>query len=592
MGIGDNMAFDGIVLSAITKDLEKIEGMRVEKIYQPSQDELFINFRGPGQKLGLYISVGSSSPKLYITDIKPTNPPTPPAFCMLLRKHLEGGRVLGVFQTKLDRILRIEVESRNELRDNVKKSLYIEIMGKHSNIILVDNPGDRIIDSIKRVNSSMSSKRVVLPGEIYSNENISTEIDPRGVSEEEFFSEYENYSQGGSVKNFLIKSFTGVSPLIVREIVYSINIDETRPLNSLNDEEKKSLYREFKNLFESVEEGNYSPVVIAEGEKYIDFSAVDLKMYPKEEKIHYENISDLLFDYYSKRENDSKLDSKSRELKKIINGKLSKLLEKKRKQYSELNEALDREKYRVYADLLSANLHNILENTDRVVVNNFYTEDNEEIEIPMDIRHSPLQNAQRYYKKYSKLKNAAIILEEQIEENDNLIEYLKSILYDIEVSQNPEEIDEIKEELRKHNILSRGKSTKTKKVEESNYMEFENSDGFVFLVGKNNRQNEKLSLKDGKKNDLWFHVKSAPGSHVVLKNNGRDFSNESLLQGAALAAKYSPLSNSNNIEVDYTWIKNVTRHPSNFPGLVNYVNYKTIVVKKEDLDLIGLTKSR
>lgn len=570
------MSLDGTVVKNLVYEINnRIVNGRIDKIYQNENNDLLINIRANGQKERLFVSI-SGSPRIYFSEEIFDSPQNPPAFCMLLRKHLENNQILKVCQYKMDRIIEIHVKSRDELGLFSEKCLIIELMGKHSNVILIDNDSRKIIDSLKRVNFNLSSVREILPGLIYNADDISDGLDP--CDTQSIVDLIKNQEENFNLKTFFIKTFTGISPQMCRELEYRSNIDFKRNISSLNSNEIEILNKIFIEIFSNIKVNNFTPIKIYRDEIFKDFYSIDLKELNEKEKIKAESISSLLEEFYNSKFLRDTLGSKSKELKKSVKKNIDKISRKLSNQSNELNLALNREKYKIYADLISSNFHKIEKGVDSVKVENFYNE-MEEIEIPLDSKLDGPSNASKYYKKYSKLKNAAIYLKEQIETGKSELDYLESILLNIEFAETPEEIDDLYEELEKEGYLKKKKkNNKKRKDSQENYIKLKTDDGFDIFIGKNNRQNDYLTLKKAKKNDLWFHVKDAPGSHVILKNDNRDFTNISLITAAKLAAKYSSLSKSQNIPVDYTFKMNVKRHPAKKPGLVTYTNYKTINV--------------
>lgn len=567
------MSLDGTVVKNLVYEINNrvIDG-RIDKIYQNNND-LLINIRAKGQRERLFISI-SGSPRMYFSDEIFDSPQNPPAFCMLLRKHLENNQILKVSQYKMDRIIKILVKSRDELGEYSKKALIVELMGKHSNVILIDDDSKKIIDSLKRINFNLSSVREILPGLTYNPEDISEGLDPCQV--DSISDLIKDSRENLNIKSFFLKNFTGISPQMCNEIEYMSNIDFKRNLSALTEPEIIELDKIFSKIFKIVRENNFSPIKIYREDLFKDFYSLDLESLNDKEKIKVESISSLLEEFYNSKFLRDSLGSKSKELKKLVKKNIEKLNRKLSNQANELNVALNREKFKVYADLISSNFYKIEKGADSVTVENFYDE-MKEIEIPLDPTLDGPSNAAKYYKKYSKLKNAASFLTEQIEIGKSEISYLESILLNIDFAERPDEIDELYEELEKEGYLKKKKkNNKKKKDSDENYITVKTEDGFDIYIGKNNRQNDYLTHKKAKKNDLWFHVKDAPGSHVILKNDNRDFTNKALLTAAKLAAKYSSLSKSQNIPVDYTFKMYVKRHPAKKPGLVTYTNYKTI----------------
>ncbi|MBM7549380.1 Rqc2 family fibronectin-binding protein [Peptoniphilus gorbachii] len=569
------MSLDGTVVKNLVYEINnRIKEGRIDKIYQ-NKNDLLINIRARGQKEKLFISI-SGSPRIYFSDENFETLQNPPAFCMLLRKHLENNQILEVSQYKMDRIIKIMVKSLDELGEYSKKSLIIELMGKHSNVILIDEDNKKIIDSLKRINFNLSSVREILPGLIYNEEDISQGLNPCELNS---LSEIiKNSEKNVNLKSFFLKEFTGISPQMCREIEYRTNIDFKKNVSSLNESEINDLEENFLEIFKNIRENKFEPIKIYRDGLFKDFYSINLNELGEDEKVKVKSISSLLEEYYNSKFLRDSLGSKSKELKKSVRKHIDKIKRKLSNQANELNTALNREKFKIYADLISSNFYKIEKGANSVTVENFYNE-MEEIKIPLDPTLDGPSNASKYYKKYSKLKNAAIFLTEQIEIGKSEISYLESILLNIDLAESPNEIDDIYEELEKEGYLKKKKKKiKKKKDSDENYIKIKTEEGFDIFVGKNNRQNDYLTHKKAKKNDLWFHVKDAPGSHVILKNDNRDFTNNALLRAAKVAAKYSSLSKSQNIPVDYTFKANVKRHPANKPGLVNYTNYKTINV--------------
>lgn len=571
------MSLDGTVVKNLVYEINnRVNGGRIDKIYQDDSNNLLINIRANGKRERLFISI-SGSPRMYFSEELFDSPQNPPAFCMLLRKHLENNQILSVNQYKMDRIVEIHVKSRDELGLYSEKSLIIELMGKHSNVILIDNESKKIIDSLKRVNFNLSSVREILPGLIYNEEDISQGLDP--CETESIINLIKDCEENLNLISFFLKAFTGISPQMCEEIEFRTNIDFKKKIFSLNDDEIEILNKVFLNIFLDIKENKFVPIKIYKEAIFKDFYSIDLKELSEKDKEKIDSISSLLEEFYNSKFLRDSLGSKSKELRRAVKKHIDKINRKISNQSNELNLALNRDKYKVYADLISSNFHRIEKGSDHVTVENFYNE-MEEIEIPLDSKLDGPGNASKYYKKYSKLKNAAVYLEEQISIGKSEVEYLESILLNIDFAETPDEIDDLYEELEKEGYLKKRSKNNKKKRKDSqeNYIKIKTEDGFDIYIGRNNRQNDYLTLKKAKKNDLWFHVKDAPGSHVILKNDNRDFSNSAMMTAAKLAAKYSSLSKSQNIPVDYTFKMNVKRHPAKKPGLVSYTNYKTINV--------------
>ena len=574
------MSLDGIVVKSIVKELNgKILGGRIDKIYQQEKDEILINIYNKGENHRLLISASSNSPRIHLTQSFKSNPQNPPMFCMLLRKHLSGGRVLNVEQFLMDRIIFIDISSIDELGMNTEKRLIVEIMGRHSNIILIDKENFKIIDSVKRVNYEISRVRQVLPGLQYQYPTTD-KINPLNLKEDEFYTLLEKNTANTPIFKFFYSNYMGLSPLIGKEICYDANIDIKRTIISLNLEERKILYYSFENIVKKINQENFTPILIKNNydNSYLAFHALDIKQFGNENKLYLNCISKVLDKFYYKNDMADRINQKSQSMTKTIETKLERSQNKLAKQKEELLEAKDRDKYKVYGDLISANLYAIEKGSREIEVENFYSENLDKIKIPLDERYSATENAQKYYKKYSKLKNANILLSKQILETEDEINYLEHVLNSLDNCEETIELEEIKEELIKEGYLKAGKKNKKKTVSKTKPLHYLSQDGFHIYVGKNNRQNDYLSLKFAHKEDLWLHVQKIPGSHVIIKSNGQNIPNTTLEEAAILAAYYSKGKQSKNVAVDYTHRKNIRKPKGAKTGMVIYENFNTIFV--------------
>ncbi|NLY47160.1 MAG: fibronectin/fibrinogen-binding protein [Tissierella sp.] len=592
------MSFDGIVTRSVVDELKSsLLGGRIDKIYQQEKDEILIQVYNKGVNHRLLISASSNNPRIYITNFSKKNPDTPPVFCMLLRKHLSGGIVLNIEQYSMDRVVIIDVSSLDELGLPTEKSLIIEIMGKHSNIILVDKSSSKIMDSIKRVREDMSRVRQILPGFIYEYPPTQDKKDPLNTSKDEFMKVLNEDKDGIHLYKFFYFNYTGLSPLISKEICFRANLDIDRPIGSISHEEKENLYHVFEEIMSDIKENKYNPLCIYnESDELVAFYCLDLQQFGSTNKDFSNSISNVLDNSFRRKDVFDRISQKSQSMRKMIQGRLDRAIKKHAKQKEELFDSQDREKYKIYADLISANIHLIPKGAKSIELDNFYDENMAKIDIPLDYKISPALNAQRYYKKYSKLKTAENLLLEQIPETEDEILYLENVLVSIENSYEVEELDEIKEELIKEGYIkdnSKNKKKRKNKEEKlSSPYHYISRDGFTIFVGKNNRQNEQLTLKTAHKEDIWLHVQNMPGSHVIIKKENKDIPDTTLEEAAILAAYYSKGKNGNHIPVDYTMRKNVRKQPNSKPGMVIYDNYKTISVSpdKEVVNKIQLMK--
>lgn len=584
------MSLDGIVTRNIVKELNSIViGGRVDKIYQHGRDEITINIYNKGNNYKLLISASSNNPRIHITKYSYQNPTSPPMFCMLLRKHLSGGIVVNIEQYQMDRIIFIDISSLDEFGEVSIKRLAVEIMGKYSNIMLIDKKSLKIIDSIKRITSDLSRVREVLPGLEYEFPKQNGKEDPLLLSESSFYDLLDNENNNKKTYKFFYTNYIGLSPLISKEICSIANIDIDKPLGTLNADEKSKLFNSFMQIVNKINEEAFQPTLIKNdyGEDYISFHSIDMYQFDSKNKIYKTSISEVLDEFYTKNDKMERIHQKSQSVRKSIQIKLERSMKKLAKQKEELLKSKDRDKYKIYADLISANLYRIGKGLSEVELENFYDENMSKIKIPLDKKYSPAENAQRYYKRYSKLKNANKLLLTQIPETEEEIEYLENVLNNIDNCTELLELEEIKEELIDEGYL-KGKKRKKNNKKVSKPYHFISSDGFDIFVGKNNKQNDLLTLKTAKKDDLWLHVQKIPGSHVVVKVENNEVPDRTLEEAATLAAYFSKGKNSSNVAVDYTEKKNVKKTKNAKAGMVIYEYFKTVFVtpKKDEIDKI------
>lgn len=573
------MSLDGIVVKNIVKELkETILSGRIDKIYQPEKDQIVINIYNKGKNHRLLISASSNNPRIHLTKYGTTNPDSPPMFCMLLRKHLSGGTVLNIEQFQMDRIIFIDISSIDELGELSTKRLIVEIMGKYSNIILIDKDTLKIIDSIKRVTSDMSRVREILPQGSYEYPRQNDKKNPLQLDETIFHELINKENDNKQIFKFFYNSFIGLSPLISREICLLSEVDIDRPIGTLNINEKNRLFNSFNSIMNKVKREEFYPILIKKenGEDYDAFYSLDIYQFGNRNKVHVETINEVLDEFYTKNDKLDRISQKSQSIKKIIQTKLERSLNKLSKQKEELLDSNNREIYKIYADLISANLYRIDKGLSEIELENFYDENMNKIVIPLDKKHSPAENAQIYYKKYSKLKNAHKLLLEQIPETEKEIEYLENVLNSLDNCTELLELEEIKEELISEGYL-KGKVKKKHNYTSKPY-HYISSDGFDIFVGKNNKQNDLLTLKTAKKNDIWLHVQKMPGSHVIIRAENRTVPKKTLEEAAYLAAYYSKGKTSNNVAVDYTERKNVKKPKNAKAGMVIYEDFSTIFV--------------
>lgn len=586
------MALDGLVVAAVVDELQKLLPVnKIEKVYQPEVDELLIHIRSQGTNYKLLISADSSNPRAHLIGSSKENPTAPPNFCMLLRKHLQGGRIISIKQPEMERMIVFNIEAYDELNVLKSKNLIVEIMGKHSNIILTDGDTGRIIDSIKRVSIDVSRYRQVLPGLTYQMPPAGEKANPLLINQYDDFSSRLQGDKTQTVLKGLYGAFTGISPLVARELCFLSDIEEGTPILGLHESKLMELYTNFIGLMDRLKAGDFTPYIYVDTvkDKYIDFSVINLQhlSFYTEEAI--DSPSHMLEVYYKNRDIRERIKQKSQDLRRNLNIKLDRLLNKLENLNNDLERAQRAEEYKLKGELITSNLHLIKEREERITVVNYYDEAMPEITIDLDKRLSPSQNAQVYYKQYNKYKTAVKEVLRQMEITKKEASYLEEILMSIQHSTHLSDLEEIQRELSEAGII-KGKVNRKQKEQpkKSRYLKYLSSDGYEILVGKNNRQNDEITFKLSSKNDLWLHVKDIPGSHTILKLKDDTYSNEALLEAATLAAYYSKGREATKVAVDYTLRKNVKKPSGAKAGMVIYDNYETIYVDGSLKDLKGI----
>ncbi len=578
------MPFDGIVTKSIVDELtEKLASGRIEKVLQPEADEIVLLVRAWNTNHKLVLSASPSYPRIHITSAVKENPAVPPVFCMLLRKHLTGGRILSFEFNDYERIIGIVVEAVNELGDISEKKLVIEIMGRYSNIILL-NSENKIIDSIKHVDSDVSSVREVMPARPYVLPPAQDKISPDRLVVEALLEKLALSNQ--AVDKFLLENIKGFSPLLCREVCNRAGITARTSAASLDGNSMTRLCTALKEILIEIKESAYSPCVIFEDAdllKPIDFHCLDIKQYAN--LLSLPSISEVLDTFYASRDNAERLKQKKSDLYKVLHTSMERCAKKLAIQQDTLRDVADREKLKLYGELITANMYAIPRNTDSVRLLNYYSEDDSSIDVPLDPNLLPSENAQRYFRKYAKAKSTYAYTTRQLKDSQNEMEYLESVLQLLDNCTALKEMDEVRQELTEQGYMilkkksqKSGKRPGLKKDTITPPLHFRSSDGFDIYVGKNNKQNDYLTLKFSQSNDLWLHTKDIPGSHVIIKRNGQNIPESSIEEAACLAAWHSKASMSSNVAVDYTAVKNVSKPSGAKPGMVIYVNYKTAIV--------------
>ena len=562
------MAFDGIITYAIAKELgESITLGKIEKVYQPGPEELLFHIHTRRGNVRLFMSCNSQSARVCLTDGAYTNPDQPPTFCMLLRKHLQGGRITEIRQKDSERIIEIDIEALNEMGFSVSRRLIIEIMSKHSNIVLLDIESGKIIDAIKRVSIDINRYRQLLPGVIYEYPPAQDKIGFRDATS----STGLPHDDKG-----IMKRVAGISPALSREMLRYCE----DPIDSslVSDIPAKRLIE----IISSIDEGSYTPRVYLDEDTPREFHVAELSEYSDLEIIEFETTSECIDYYFSNREASNLVRQKSMPLLKTAEAALDKALLKKKKLSEDLLSAENSDKYRLYGELLTANIHMVSPGAKSVKLTNYY--DGNEIEIPLDEKINASANAQRYFKKYSKARTAIHEKQTQLEDNEQDIKYLESVVQNIERADSVPLLEAIRDELEDTGYVRRRAkaSQRKRKKEKPEPIRYELSGGTVALVVRNNTENDWLTMKNASKTDVWFHTKDIPGSHVIIKlEDGRrvdDLSAELIYEAASIAAYHSKAKVSDNVPVDYVPVRYIKKPHGAKPGMVIFTHNQTVYV--------------
>lgn len=577
------MAFDGIVISNVVSDLKKklIDG-RIYKIYQPEKDELNIVIKNNRDSYRLLLSADASLPLIYLMQLSKENPMTAPNFCMLLRKHINNGRIVDICQPNFERIVEITIEHLNELGDLCRKKLIIEIMGKHSNIIFADESG-MIIDSIKHISHMVSSVREVLPGRQYAYPPSGDKISPFLVDREYFDSVI--MTKPCNVTKALYTSIVGFSPLAAGELAYRAGIDGAASVDALDDVSRDNLYQSLVGLITDIQNERYTPLIVFDGYTPIEFSSVKLTMYQDKELQFKEDISSVLDEYFSKRSTVTRIRQKSADLRKIVATAIERTSKKYDLQIKQLDDTKDREKYRVYGELINTYGYRVKQGEKSFQALNYYT--NEEITVPLDPVIPVMDNAKKYFERYNKQKRTYEALSKLTVETAEELLHLKSIQTFLDMSIDENSLSQVKEELIMCGYIKGkyGKKGERKKLKDKP-LHYISSDGYHMYVGKNNLQNDELTFKFANGGDLWFHAKKMPGSHVIVKRMGDEELPDSTYEEAGrLAAYYSSGRTNPKVEIDYTERRNLKKPAAAKPGFVIYHTNYSMVAEPDIRDI-------
>lgn len=580
------MALDGTLLRQIRHELEScLIGARIDKIHQFSREEMIFVLRLPqptedgSRTVKLYLSAGADSPRIHLTSASFENPKSPPMFCMLMRKYLGSAKLVEIRQIGLDRILHLVFETRNEMGDLIQLTVAIEIMGRHSNIILIDETG-RVIDSIKRIDDTMSSVRPILPGVRYTLPPAQDKLDLIDVTPEQIEQRLRN-GKDTPLSKALLSAVQGVSPIVCREIANYVFLGDDRVISEMTENHFDRLRFFLTKVIDYAKNYTGTPTsVIDSRKKPVDFSFMDIHQYGGSMFTRtYDTYSQLLDDFYTQRDNIQRMRHRSADLLKVLANTADRIARKLSLQQKELADCSDRETWKIYGDLINANLYSIQKGDRTATLINFYDENQAEVTIPLDPRKTPAQNAQKYYGEYRKADTAEKKLRELIEEGQQEAIYIDSVFDALTRAQTNDELSAIRAELAEQGYLrKKGPAPKKGKETKLDPKRYRSDDGFLILVGRNNVQNDQLTLKDARGRDVWFHTKNIPGSHTIVVSDGQEVPDSTLNQAAIIAAANSKAADSAQVPVDYTLIKNVKKPRGAKPGMVIYVNYQTAYV--------------
>lgn len=579
------MALDGIFLSVLKQDIaDTVINARVDKIYQPSKEEIMITLRYRGGSKKLFLSASANSPRIHFTEISLENPKTPPMFCMLMRKHLSTAKLVNVRQLGMDRVLFLDFETVNELGDLVIITIAVEIMGRHSNIIMINQNG-KIIDAVKRITDEMSSVRPVLPGMTYVLPPAQEKKDLFASSKEEVLAAFA----AGKNQDFakaIMQVYQGVSPILAREIAHYATGGLQLLKNEVSSFRMERMFAYLEKLKQEITEKKARFTIVLEQGKPKDFTLTEIEQYGSYyDKKYYDTASELLDHFYSERDRVERMKQRSHDLLKLLVNTTERISRKLELQKQELLESENRDLYKIYGDLINANLYSMKKGDHTLTTANFYDENYAEVTILLDELLTPAQNAQKYYTEYRKAKTAEEKLKELIAKSEEELVYLDSIFDAVTRTTGESELLEIREELAEQGYLKNYRN-KNKMLKAQPPLRYLSTDGFTILCGRNNKQNDKLTLKTAKNYDLWLHTQKIAGSHVVIVADGKEIPNRTIEEAAVIAAYNSHARDSAQVPVDYTLIRYVKKPNGAKPGMVIFTDYQTAYVTP-DADLVA-----
>ena len=569
------MAFDGITIACLVKELsDNLTGGRIYKIAQPEADELLLTIKNNSTQYRLVLSASASLPLAYLTEQNKPSPLTAPNFCMLLRKHLQNGRIVSISQPGLERIIHIDIEHLDELGDLRRKTLVIELMGKHSNIIFI-NEENMILDSIKHISGLVSSVREVLPGRTYFIAETQSKLNPLTTPASELKDLL--LSKPMPVFKALYTTFTGLSPIISQELCHRAGVDGDLPTAGLTDIDFTNLSTSFEKLIRDIHSGAFQPVIAYQDDEPTDFGVFPFTIYPHSAQRKLDSISALLGEYYAEKSTLTRIRQKSVDLRKIVQTALERNVKKYDLQLQQMKDTEKKDKFRIYGELITAYGYGVAQGSKSFEALNYYT--NENVTIPLDPTIPVMDNAKKYFDKYAKLKRTYEALVTLTEEVKSEIEHLESISTALDMALKEEDLTEIKEELVQTGYIKRHTGNQKKAKITCKPYHYVSSDGYDIYVGKNNLQNDYLTFQLATGNDWWFHAKGVPGSHVLVRTNGEtDMPDRTFEEAGRLAAYYSKNRGQDKIEIDYIQKKHVKKPSSAKPGfVVYYTNYSLMI---------------
>ena len=565
------MALDTVMLSALAAELRpKLEGARIDKVRQPEREQVLLSIRNKGENMRLLINAGAGSGRVALTRQSFENPAEPPMFCMLLRKYLVGARIEKLTQPNWERLLMVDIISHNELGDSVCLKLAIELMGRSSNLVLVGDDG-RIIDCLRRMEYGGDVQRRMLPGMIYRLPPAQKKPLIFDCDRAQIESALNSSEDGKPLDKRLLDSFSGLSPLVCRELVHRAFYD----ISCLPDA--------LEAFLESVRAGEFTPTLLTKDGKPAEYSFMQLKQYGSEyEQQSLNSFSELLDAYYSKRELSERRRRRARELSHSVKTARDRIQRKLVCRLEELERTYGREEIRKNAELLTANMYRVKRGDSSVTVEDYYTDGCPSVEIKLDILKTPQQNAAAMFKEYNKLKTAEVHLTALVAEGEKQLDYLNSVLDELERAETERDLAEIRRELLETGYLKKQKGAKPDKSKKQGPMRFISSDGYEILVGRSNSQNDELTTKTARRTDIWLHTKSVHGSHVIISCEGREPPERTIAEAASIAAYYSQGREGGKTAVDYTAVRFVRKPSGSMPGKVVYTAYRTVMAEADE----------